>query len=195
MDPASYSVGSITMLDSWFENLDIAIATTRNRSQAISGAASLAFENVKFQNVKSVLLDTEGVDHARSALEPGKDSVFIMVGLPSRNVKTTNRFRDIMLIRRATSMQPHSTRSHYLGVKSFSIVISTTSDLSHSMKMFRAKTSFQPRRAEHMEMHHMMIHKYLTTCSSTLQKITSLHILMLDTTWLRIPSTSLRMLR
>lgn len=195
MDPASYSVGSITMLDSWFENIDIAIATTRNHSQAISGAASLAFENVKFQNVKSVLLDTEGVDHARSALEPGEDSVFIMVGLPSRNVKTTNKFRDTMLIRRTTSMQLHSTRSHYLGVKSFSIVISTTSDLSHSMKMFRAKTSFHPRRAEHTEMHHMMIHKYLTTCSSTQQKITSSHILTLDTTWLRIPSTSLRMLR
>ncbi|RGP64672.1 hypothetical protein FLONG3_9465 [Fusarium longipes] len=78
MDPASYSVGSITMLDSWFENVDIAIATTRNHSQAISGAASLAFENVKFQNVRSVVLDPEGVDHARSALEPGADSVFVM---------------------------------------------------------------------------------------------------------------------
>ncbi|CEI40849.1 Glucan 1,3-beta-glucosidase [Fusarium venenatum] len=78
MDPASYSVGSITMLDSSFENIDIAISTTRNRSQAISGAASLAFENVKFQNVKSVLLDPKGVDYARSALEPGQSSIFVM---------------------------------------------------------------------------------------------------------------------
>ncbi|KAL4729225.1 hypothetical protein ACLX1H_003636 [Fusarium chlamydosporum] len=78
MDPASYSVGSITMLDSWFENIDIAISTTRNRSQAISGAASLAFENVVFENVRSVLLDPDGVDHARSALQPAKDSVFVM---------------------------------------------------------------------------------------------------------------------
>ncbi|KAJ4131696.1 hypothetical protein NW768_005892 [Fusarium equiseti] len=78
MDPTSYSVGSITMLDGWFENIDIAIATTRNRSQARSSAASLAFENVKFQNVRNVLLDSEGVDHARSALETARDSVFIM---------------------------------------------------------------------------------------------------------------------
>jgi glucan 1,3-beta-glucosidase len=90
MDPASYSVGSITMLDSWFENIDIAIAMNRNRSQAISGAASLAFENVKFQNVRSVLLDSEGVDHARVALEPGKDSVFVMVCPTYRNMEITN---------------------------------------------------------------------------------------------------------
>lgn len=79
MDDSSNSVESITILDSWFENMDIAIATTRNSSQAISGVSSLAMENVKFQNVNNILMGPEGVDLARSALDPSGSGVFVMV--------------------------------------------------------------------------------------------------------------------
>ncbi|KAJ4266464.1 hypothetical protein NW762_004449 [Fusarium torreyae] len=78
MDPVSNGVGSITILDSRFENVDTAIATTRNSSQAIGSTASLAMENVKFQIVNNVLLGPEGIDLARSALNPTSDAVFVM---------------------------------------------------------------------------------------------------------------------
>ncbi|KAG7415278.1 Glucan 1,3-beta-glucosidase [Fusarium oxysporum f. sp. rapae] len=78
MDDSSFSVGSITILDSWFENVDVAIATTRNSSQRISGAASLTMENVKFQNVNNVLLGPLGTDLARSAIAPVESAVFLM---------------------------------------------------------------------------------------------------------------------
>ncbi|KAH7239124.1 pectate lyase superfamily protein-domain-containing protein [Fusarium tricinctum] len=78
MDDSSNSVGSITILDSWFENMDIAIATTRNSSQVISGVSSLAMENIKFQNVNIILMGPEGVNLARSALDPSGSGVFVM---------------------------------------------------------------------------------------------------------------------
>ncbi|KAF5983754.1 beta-1,3 exoglucanase [Fusarium bulbicola] len=80
MDDSSFGLGSITILDSWFENVDVAIATTRNTSQSISSEASLAMENVKFQNVNSVLMGPTGTDLARSAIAPVDSAVFLMVG-------------------------------------------------------------------------------------------------------------------
>ncbi|KAF5021729.1 hypothetical protein F66182_6230 [Fusarium sp. NRRL 66182] len=78
MDDSSFGVGSITMLDSFFENVDTAIATTRNSSAALGGAGSLAMENVNFQNVNKVLLGPEGIDLAGSAREATGDVAFIM---------------------------------------------------------------------------------------------------------------------
>uniref|UniRef100_A0A0D2XQ94 Pectate lyase superfamily protein domain-containing protein n=1 Tax=Fusarium oxysporum (strain Fo5176) TaxID=660025 RepID=A0A0D2XQ94_FUSOF len=80
MDDSSFGVGSITILDSWFENVDVAIATTRNSSQSIRSTASLAMENVKFQNVNNVLMGPAGTDLARSAIAPVESAVFLMVG-------------------------------------------------------------------------------------------------------------------
>ncbi|KAM0344346.1 hypothetical protein ACHAPU_007705 [Fusarium lateritium] len=78
MDDSSHSVGSITVLDSWFEDVDVAIATTRNTSQAISGMSSLVMENVKFQNVNNILIGPEGIDLIQSTQDPTGSGVFVM---------------------------------------------------------------------------------------------------------------------
>ncbi|KAF4994987.1 hypothetical protein FGRMN_5434 [Fusarium graminum] len=78
MDKLTESVGSITILDSSFEDVDVAIATTRTASQAMTGLASLAMENVKFQNVKNILVGPEGTDLIQSTQDPTGKGVFVM---------------------------------------------------------------------------------------------------------------------
>ncbi|KAF5669029.1 beta-1,3 exoglucanase [Fusarium heterosporum] len=78
MDNITKSVGSVTMLDSSFENVDVAIATTRKSSQTMSGIASLAMENVKFHNVNNILVGPEGIDLIQSTQDPTGSGVFVM---------------------------------------------------------------------------------------------------------------------
>ncbi|KAF5006260.1 hypothetical protein FDECE_7350 [Fusarium decemcellulare] len=77
MDDVSNGVGSITILDSWFENVDTAIITTRTAGTQGSGA-SLAMENVNFQNVTKALVGPGGIDLTGSVLKPVGEAVFAM---------------------------------------------------------------------------------------------------------------------
>lgn len=81
MDDVSDGVGSITILDSWFKNVDTAIATTR-RNGALGSGASFAMENVQFENVNKVLVGPEGTDLA-AVIQPSSDATFIMVSEPT----------------------------------------------------------------------------------------------------------------
>ncbi|EEU40448.1 uncharacterized protein NECHADRAFT_32673 [Fusarium vanettenii 77-13-4] len=78
MDDVSKSVGSITLLDSWFENIDTAISTTRTDPGPAGSAGSLAIENVNFKNVNKVLVGPEGTDMVSSMMRPAAESVFVM---------------------------------------------------------------------------------------------------------------------
>jgi glucan 1,3-beta-glucosidase len=79
MDDVSNAVGSITMLDSTFENVGIAIMTTRARIGALGSGASFTMENVRFQGVTGVIVDSSGVDLLGNALTPDSSDVFVMV--------------------------------------------------------------------------------------------------------------------
>lgn len=183
MDDSSNSVGSITILDSWFENMNIAIATTRNSSQALSGVSSLAMENVKFQNVNNILIGPEGVDLARSNLDPSGSGVFVMASPLSWRQKLTNSNRGIMPTRTAHLLQLRVTLFLSPGVKPSLIAIFITNDRSLITNNFQVTPSYLQRLTGLMEMHPMMIPKRSTHCSSTRQRMASSLILMLDTTW------------
>ncbi|KAH6900791.1 pectate lyase superfamily protein-domain-containing protein [Thelonectria olida] len=78
MDDVSNAVGSITMLDSIFENVGIAILTTRVRTGALGSGASFTMEHVRFQGVAGVIVDSNGVDVLSNALTPDSSNVFVM---------------------------------------------------------------------------------------------------------------------
>lgn len=81
MDDVSHGVGSITLLDSVFENVGAAIMTTRTRVGALGSGASFVMENVRFQGVTGVVVDSTGVDLLGNGLTPDSTNVFVMVCL------------------------------------------------------------------------------------------------------------------
>lgn len=78
MDDVSHGVGSITIIDSEFQNVGTAIFTTRVSSGSLGSGGSFTMENVHFENVNAVLLDPNGVDLAGNIVTAGND-VFVMV--------------------------------------------------------------------------------------------------------------------
>ncbi|KAF7550788.1 hypothetical protein G7Z17_g5481 [Cylindrodendrum hubeiense] len=78
MDDVSHGVGSITIIDSWFENVATAISTTRMTSGSAGSGGSFVMENVHFENVNDVLLGPGGVDLAADILSPEGNGVFVM---------------------------------------------------------------------------------------------------------------------
>ncbi|KAI5467799.1 pectate lyase superfamily protein-domain-containing protein [Mariannaea sp. PMI_226] len=78
MDEASNGVGSITLLDSQFENVEVAISTSRSSNGALGAGGSLSLENVQFHGVVGVLVDRDGVDLLGNILTAGSNDVFIM---------------------------------------------------------------------------------------------------------------------
>lgn len=87
MDSQSLSVGSITLLDSWFENVGNAIVSTRPSIRAPGSGGTLAMENVYFQNVNSVLLDSNMIDVMRGVMDSTGSNLFLMVSRYSHSQK------------------------------------------------------------------------------------------------------------
>ena len=79
MDPRSLSVGSVTVIDSWFENVGTAIASTRASSGTLGSAGTVAMENVYIQNVNIALSDSSGVDAMGGRVDPSGGDLFLMV--------------------------------------------------------------------------------------------------------------------
>ncbi|KAK7413340.1 hypothetical protein QQX98_007783 [Neonectria punicea] len=77
MDDVSHGVGSITIIDSEFQNVGTAISTTRMSSGSLGSGGSFTMENVHFENVNAVLMGPNGVDLARNIVTAGND-VFVM---------------------------------------------------------------------------------------------------------------------
>ncbi|KAF4979970.1 hypothetical protein FZEAL_3924 [Fusarium zealandicum] len=131
MDDVSNGVGSITILDSWFENVDTAISTTRTSTGAVGGGASLAMENINFQNVNTVLAGRGGTPISSAASKLEGDSVFVMVGLSQwLNLGDANMARDTMLTLAELRMRQAITAYRYLGVSVSLTETSITSDQS-----------------------------------------------------------------
>ncbi|KAH7126232.1 pectate lyase superfamily protein-domain-containing protein [Dactylonectria estremocensis] len=78
MDDVSHGVGSITIIDSWFENVGTAISTTRMSSGSVGSGGSFVMENVHFENVNDVLLGPAGTDLAADVLSPAGEAIFVM---------------------------------------------------------------------------------------------------------------------
>lgn len=81
MDGQSLSVGSITLLDSWFQNVGTAIRTTRASLGALGSGGTIAMENIRFDNVNAVLVGPNGVDVAGRTVTPNGNDLFIMVSV------------------------------------------------------------------------------------------------------------------
>lgn len=79
MDADQKSIGSMTLLDSWFDNVDIAIYTTRNVLGNRGANGTLAMENVKFNAVNKVLVGPKGVILTEENVREGRNELFIMV--------------------------------------------------------------------------------------------------------------------
>lgn len=80
MDGQSLSVGSITVVDSWFQGVVTAISTTRLSTGVLGSSGTVAMENVRFENVEAVLTGPNGVDVLDRTVAPSGNDVFIMVG-------------------------------------------------------------------------------------------------------------------
>ncbi|CAM1506355.1 Fc.00g059960.m01.CDS01 [Cosmosporella sp. VM-42] len=78
MDAGSQSVGSITLLDSWFQNVGTAIVTTRLSIGSLGCGGTVVLEHVQFDGVTNVLVGPNGVDLMGRTLSPGEDSPFLM---------------------------------------------------------------------------------------------------------------------
>ncbi|KAF7557490.1 hypothetical protein G7046_g6044 [Stylonectria norvegica] len=78
MDEGAKSVGSITIIDSWFENVNTAITTTRLSNGVWGSSGTFAMENVQFQNVNNIVVGPNGVDFVGNTLKQGGDGLFIM---------------------------------------------------------------------------------------------------------------------
>lgn len=83
MDQSLANVGSITLLDSGFENVGTAIITTRLAVGALGGGATLAIENTQFVGVNNIIDGPAGVILAGSSLYQGLGDAYVMVSIPT----------------------------------------------------------------------------------------------------------------
>ena len=81
MDDEAKSVGSITLIDSVFTNVGIAIDTTRTGAMATSSNGTLIMENVKFDGVTIPVVGPSGILLNSQNLSNDVNDVFTMVRL------------------------------------------------------------------------------------------------------------------
>jgi glucan 1,3-beta-glucosidase len=79
MDQDQRSTGSITLLDSWFSNVEMAIVTTRSNAGNAGTNGTLIMENVQFNNVTWAIIGPDGVVLDNTNIEQETDKLFIMV--------------------------------------------------------------------------------------------------------------------
>ena len=79
MDQDQRSTGSITLLDSWFSNVEMAIVTTRSNAGNAGTNGTLIMENVQFNNVTWAVIGPDGVVLDNTNIEQETDKLFIMV--------------------------------------------------------------------------------------------------------------------
>lgn len=79
MDRDANSVGSITLVDSWFRNVDTAIITNRLNWGNEGANATLAIDNVSFEGVPKAIVGPLGIVLAPGNLRPGPGHIFLMV--------------------------------------------------------------------------------------------------------------------
>lgn len=79
MDEDQASTGSITLIDSQFDQVDTAIITTRNIQDNHGANGTLAMENVRFNSVNKVLDGPTGTILTENNMPLGGSDLFIMV--------------------------------------------------------------------------------------------------------------------
>lgn len=79
MDTNLLAVGSITLIDSWFDNVGTAVYTTRRPDEVDGTNGTLTMENVLFNNVNSMVDGPDGAIVDKSNVLETMDNVFVMV--------------------------------------------------------------------------------------------------------------------
>jgi glucan 1,3-beta-glucosidase len=79
MDDLQASIGSVTLLDSTFDNVGTAIVTIRNTTTNRGTNGTLAMENVQFKDVQQVIVGPDGPILGYEAARQGSNDLFIMV--------------------------------------------------------------------------------------------------------------------
>lgn len=101
MDTKLQAVGSITLIDSWFADVDTGIVTTREGLDTKSTNGTLVLENVKFDNVKKMVMGGNSTIVDGSNISNAEDEIFIMVRILDYTKKC--RWRTALTHPRATS--------------------------------------------------------------------------------------------
>lgn len=84
MDEDANSVGSITILDSLFEHVDMAIITNRFSAGNQGANGTLAMENVRFEGVNQAVVGPLGTVLGAATMNQGAPDLFIMVSFSTR---------------------------------------------------------------------------------------------------------------
>lgn len=129
MNQGTASVGSITLLDSWFENVGTAIITTRMMAGALGSGGTLAMENTQFVNVNNIIMGPSGVDLTGNTLAQNGNDVYIMVSVAwGTVVSVLTAPRAILRTEQGCTIMPATTISQPVGVLPSSMETNTTSD-------------------------------------------------------------------
>lgn len=81
MDTDLLAVGSITLIDSWFERVGTAVLTTRDPEEIYGTNGTLVMENVLFNSVQRIVEGPNGTIVDRTNVMENLDDVFVMVCL------------------------------------------------------------------------------------------------------------------